>query len=656
MADATPDQEKIDFEQLTMELEQEMCDVGWIIQNRNEMNLDASSGVAIRDFPGVSAKRDLDYLLFVNGRAVGVAWKARSLLYRGEREIRDASDVRRVNSFPIPFNPLPFIVFQDQSSMQSEWTEKHFRVIRRTGLIGAKSHQDGFPSPDTLSRLLMREKIFRKLGGWGLRWLVRYAFRSKAEQFEVTGGDRERAAKLRKYLLPISILLAVLFLIWLVIGPASIWAMPVSGRSLGTKDFADIRNTTRQVMTAMILGAAAAGGLIFTGRTYRLSLKGQRSDRFSKAVTQLSSKTNSERVGGIFALEQLLRESADQHEAIVDVLSHFVRERASGLSTVEIDSEQMETAQRTLQLEAACQVALTVLGRRPARPESKPLDLSRTNLAGARLSRAMLRGAVLKDTNLRGADLDDADLSDADLTKATLTQASLTGSRMTRAVAVGADFVSASMVGADLTMAVLSSADMQSAQLNGATLRDARMLNVKLTQAHLADADLTGAYLRYANLDEAYLVKAVLRKAFLRGAKMRRTNLAQADLRKAYLRLAIMPDARLPQANLSGAMLHDTNLTRADLSGANLADADLSGTLLNEVDLRGATLEPVAYSLEEVTQKSPGMYEAGHFSLGHIYPPRGLRPNQLFTAKIDSNTTLPPDMQSYLKQKKDSSN
>lgn len=653
VAEEAPDQEKIDLDRLAMELEQEMRQVGWVIQNRNEMNLDAGPGVAVRDFPGVSVDRDLDYLLFVNGRAVGVTWKAASLLYRGERDIRNASAVRKANPFPVPFNPLPFIVVQDQFTVLREWSDAHFRVMRSTGRAGSKSRQNHFPSPHTFSRLLVREKIFRWLGGRDLRLLVQYAFRPRAGQFGVTSGDRERAAEFRRYYLLIGFPLAIAFLIWLVIGPASIWAMPVSGRGLGTKDFADIRNTTRQVMTAMILGAAAVAGLIFTGRTYRLSLRGQRSDRFSKAVTQLSSTTNSERVGGIYALEQLMLESADQHDAIVDVLSHFVRERASALPPADVDPGQPETPEKAPQLEAACQVALMVLGRRPVRPESERLDLSGTNLAGARLPRAMLRGAVLKGANLRGADLEDADLTDADLTTATLAQASLTGAHMTRVVAVDADFVLASMVGADLTMAVLSGADMKSAQLNGATLRDARMLRVRLTEAHLDGADLSGAYLRYANLDEAYLVKAVLRKAFLRGAGLRRAKLAKADLREAYLRLAKMPNAKLPQANLGGAMLHDTDLTGADLSGADLADADLSGTLLDEVDLSGATLKPVKYSLEEAARKSPGRDEAGRISID-IYSPSGLRPNQLFSAKIDSGTVLPADMECYLKHKKES--
>src|SRR5687768_46340 len=45
---------------------------GWVIQNRDTMNLAAASGVAVREFKMASGHGFADYLLFVNGKAVGV--------------------------------------------------------------------------------------------------------------------------------------------------------------------------------------------------------------------------------------------------------------------------------------------------------------------------------------------------------------------------------------------------------------------------------------------------------------------------------------------------------------------------------------------------------------------------------------------------------
>ncbi len=45
---------------------------GWIVQNREDLNLSAGRGVAVREFPLTRGNGFADYLLFVDGRAVGV--------------------------------------------------------------------------------------------------------------------------------------------------------------------------------------------------------------------------------------------------------------------------------------------------------------------------------------------------------------------------------------------------------------------------------------------------------------------------------------------------------------------------------------------------------------------------------------------------------
>jgi hypothetical protein len=47
-------------------------EAGWILQNRDTMNLAAAAGVAVREFKMTSGHGFADYLLFVNGKAVGV--------------------------------------------------------------------------------------------------------------------------------------------------------------------------------------------------------------------------------------------------------------------------------------------------------------------------------------------------------------------------------------------------------------------------------------------------------------------------------------------------------------------------------------------------------------------------------------------------------
>lgn len=119
------------------------------------------------------------------------------------------------------------------------------------------------------------------------------------------------------------------------------------------------------------------------------------------------------------------------------------------------------------------------------------MDLSATNLLGAKLSRADLRGvclrnAELSDSNLSGADLKCADLRGADMDSADLRGADLRGASMR----------GANLAAANLSWANLSGADLREADLPWANLRYANM-----TRVYMAGASLTGADFRGASLD-----------------------------------------------------------------------------------------------------------------------------------------------------------
>ena len=58
-------------EQIAREaIDRRLNDAGWIIQDMNRINLSASPGVAIREFP--TSTGPVDYALFVDGKPVGV--------------------------------------------------------------------------------------------------------------------------------------------------------------------------------------------------------------------------------------------------------------------------------------------------------------------------------------------------------------------------------------------------------------------------------------------------------------------------------------------------------------------------------------------------------------------------------------------------------
>ena len=134
------------------------------------------------------------------------------------------------------------------------------------------------------------------------------------------------------------------------------------------------------------------------------------------------------RLGGIYALERIAKDSEKDHGPIMEVLTAYVREKAS---------KQGKSAEEAAEKPPTdIQAILTVLGRRKTTGKNRgnaPLDLSHTRLVRADLTDANLSGAILVGANLSGAFLVGANLSGAFLVEANLCKAKLLGARLTTA-------------------------------------------------------------------------------------------------------------------------------------------------------------------------------------------------------------------------------
>ena len=84
----------------------------------------------------------------------------------------------------------------------------------------------------------------------------------------------------------------------------------------------------RTAVIAGLAGLAALGSLVMAARTYRLTQQGQITDRYTKAIEQLGSDKPEVRLGGIYALERIAKDSAPDGATIAEVLTAFIRGRA----------------------------------------------------------------------------------------------------------------------------------------------------------------------------------------------------------------------------------------------------------------------------------------------------------------------------------------
>jgi hypothetical protein len=192
-----------------------------------------------------------------------------------------------------------------------------------------------------------------------------------------------------------------------------------------------------------------------TACTLQVTERGQVTDRYSKAIEQLGSATLDVRLGGIYALEQIVRESdrgEEDQATIVEVLSAFVRVHSdplfqykTSLGKAAPSGPADEQVRKAVQYAATLggppvdvQAAVSVLGRLSARVGT---TLNRADLTRAALRKANLSGANLTGANLYCADLTNAVLVGVNLTEATLFEADLTGANLRRADLTSAVFV-----------------------------------------------------------------------------------------------------------------------------------------------------------------------------------------------------------------------
>jgi len=271
----------------------------------------------------------------------------------------------------------------------------------------------------------------------------------------------------------IAVVVLALVIVWALFVPLADWlAHHDVGSVKGALHETAVDNARGRLLT-LGAGLFAAGALVFTARNFTVSRRtlelteqGQVTDRYTKAIEQLGSDKLDVRIGGIYALERVARDSARDHPTVMEVLTAFIREHSHKQAPPpDPDSQVQEQSTRP-----DVQAAVTVVGRRDAKRDirGRPIDLT---------------GAWLPDADLSGANLTGANLSCANLSCANLTPAILPGAHLDYAILPDADVADADVARADLTGAILADADLADAWLDGAIL----------TGADLTGADLAGA-------------------------------------------------------------------------------------------------------------------------------------------------------------------
>lgn len=253
--------------------------------------------------------------------------------------------------------------------------------------------------------------------------------------------------------------------------------------------------SVRQAVLWIGGGLLAALTLLFTWRRDTLTRDANFTGRYTEAIAQLGDDSIAIRLGGVYALERIARDSPRDRGTILEVLTTYLRHHSP--------APRPDEAREKLAVDVAA--AALVVGRiTQMSPPTIRVDLTHTNLRGA---------------DLTGANLYHARLGHSDLTRANLARAELS-----RAYLFGADLMGANLVDANLRLARAQSASFAGARMRRVSFR--------------------AAYLRNANLSHSVLVEANLSRADLSNADFTGADLSNADLTAARMTSAIFEKAR----------------------------------------------------------------------------------------------------------------
>lgn len=339
-----------------------------------------------------------------------------------------------------------------------------------------------------------------------------------------------------------------------------------------------IENQIRTTWAQIFGGVFLLAGLIFAWLRIETSRRGQLTDRYIRAIDQLGSDNTVVRLGAIYGLERIANESSQEHWAVVDVLTAYVRHLSPWT-----DEREPQTPNPSSEITAI----LAVLARRNRSSETtgQSLLLARADLRGYRLYESHFERANLSYAHLEnavaGSDTFDFvpntfEMKDGMLEinrrrfdlalgqqAAHFERCQMTNTRLDNFVGMGCRFEHATMIGMSASGAMLSWSHFERANLGSANFTSASLDNSHFDSAFMHNVVLKDAHLDSASFEKANLFDTDLRGVVFKNCKLTGANLNKADLRGADLSTA----AGLKREQIDAARIDDTTKLPEYLGG-----------------------------------------------------------------------------------------
>jgi uncharacterized protein YjbI with pentapeptide repeats len=384
------------------------------------------------------------------------------------------------------------------------------------------------------------------------------------------------------------------------------------------KDKITLQNAVYVSLIQLLGGAFFFVTAYFTWRnikTAEASLKAteekQITERFSKAIEHLGSEKLQIRLGGIYSLERIAKDSEKDQWQVIEVLTAFVRENYKIernqkpfdvydlyeirdcqnyyddddlYDDVPDDFEMVVRTPNKNYVPSAPvekQAVLTALGRigKPRdRLGQNNFDFSRTDLRGVLLT------GDLRNINFEGANLEWATLKNVALDDANFIGANLGAAKIENANLKNTNFSKAELRWTDWLDVNFERTNLEGVNLGNSIFKKVSLNHLNLSSINFREAKFSEVLFNHTNFQRANLYRSDLGVVNLQGVDFKFANLDRANLKGANLESAILENTSLNNANLEDANLESANLRESDLEQTVFRNACLS-----KADFRDAT-------------------------------------------------------------------
>lgn len=288
------------------------------------------------------------------------------------------------------------------------------------------------------------------------------------------------------------IFIAVIFVVLLL------WKVPMlqveNYTFNSTREAAELENMFRTTLTQIAGGFVLFAGAYFawkrvaaTERNIEVLEEGQITERFTRAIEHIGSGKTEIRLGGIYALERIAKDSGKDHWTIMEILTAYLREN----SPREDDDETGVDDYLPIEIRAILEI---IHWRNfTYEDDNKVLDFSGSKLQYANFEGTMLRNAYFVDSNVWMGKFSGANLKGSSYLFSNLNYANFSQSNLSETIFVNATLVNATLKGTVASDAQFAEADFTNAKCQMIDLKGTVLTDAKMDGTDFREADFRGA-------------------------------------------------------------------------------------------------------------------------------------------------------------------